>query len=1015
MSSQRATGEIDAAASRFQWLFALALGGWLASGPAGWSQTWAGGGADDNWSTAGNWNPAVPVNSGSANVLFSGDLRLNPMVNVPWEVRSIGFDDSASIFVVMGQPVGIGAGGVFNLGLQAQTLENSLALRATQIWTAAGGALSMRGPVALGGLTLTLDGIESIQLMGAVSGSGRIIKQGAGTLTLGGAAANTFTGLLTVTGGEMVLAKVAGVTAIAGNLTIGGSTTLATVRLEASEQIADGFLVTVARLGGLDLNGFSETIGGLQLSSGHVATGAGMLTVRGGLGSLAGDVPARIEGQLNLDGATQPVSVSQGLADTDLVISASISNGGLVKVGSGTLVLAGASTFAGSILTESGVLGVAHDLALGTGPIKLGAGRIRAEAGPRTLTNLVLVGCWFCQPGDPTDPTFSGSEDLIFTGPVRLGGIPLWTVENTGRTVFSGAMGQDTPGRGFLKDGPGLLLLSGASPNTYSGPTSVRGGVLLLGKASGLNAVPGTLDIGGTAVPAIVRLGADEQIPDTNRILIRTGGVLDLDGFVETGTVDLAGGNVVTGPGRLVMASDLNTLASAATATIQGTLDLGGVARVLNVGDYLPEVDLLVSATIANGAIYKAGSGRLLLTGDNAFAGGFVLLSGTLGLGHDDALGTGPFYVASSAANIYAEFGNRTLLNRVDLHASLTVSGAHELSLAGPINLSGKTMLTLSNPAVTLGAVGETGGSFELVQRGPGTLTLVGSNSFTRGLIVEGGAVELRHQWAAGRGVLLVDGGGVRLGGVTDTIRAGPTFLSSHSWIRASLGEARSNALLRVSGSLALGGRIDIEAQPGFGPGTYRLIEYVGPFSTAVTLGALPPGFNFRLVTTNAGLVELLVMPQLELACPTSLTVDCVEQIPPPDAMDLSAQGGCGGAVVSFESDRFTTNGTAVTVARTYRAADACGNVATCTQIIVATGHAAAPVLTLLLEGSEAVICWQQACASDFLLEETNDPGTPGLWTSTQAALAVSGPLRCVRVPAVGQRFFRLRQQPQPY
>ncbi len=73
------------------------------------------------------------------------------------------------------------------------------------------------------------------------------------------------------------------------------------------------------------------------------------------------------------------------------------------------------------------------------------------------------------------------------------------------------------------------------------------------------------------------------------------------------------------------------------------------------------------------------------------------------------------------------------------------------------------------------------------------------------------------------------------------------------------------------------------------------------------------------------------------VTCPSNVTVQCASQVPGPLPGIVTAVDNCGGApVVTFVSD-VTVNQTCANrfdVNRTYRATDACGNSATCTQVI---------------------------------------------------------------------------------
>jgi autotransporter-associated beta strand protein len=100
-----------------------------------------------------------------------------------------------------------------------------------------------------------------------LTGTGGLTKSGTGNLTLSGTTANTLTGNTTVNDGTLVLAKSNGVTALAGNVTIGDGRGIDILRLDANEQIADSATVTLrggplgdsANVARLELNGTTAT------------------------------------------------------------------------------------------------------------------------------------------------------------------------------------------------------------------------------------------------------------------------------------------------------------------------------------------------------------------------------------------------------------------------------------------------------------------------------------------------------------------------------------------------------------------------------------------------------------------------------------------------------------------------------------------------------------------------------------------------------------------------------------
>ena len=208
------------------------------------------------------------------------------------------------------------------------------------------GKLTFSGTMGLGGGTRTLTTDSSVEFSGVVSNGG-ITKQGASTLTFLGASANTYTGTTTVNHGTLVLAKTAGVNAIAGGLTIGDGTNSDTVNLGASDQIADTVVVNMigtasGQRGNFQLLGFNETIGGLS-GGGQVQNAS----------STADSVLT-----LNVANATTQTS-SAVLRNTGGSTTGSLS---IVKTGGGTQILGGNMTYTGDTSINEGTLAVTGSL-----------------------------------------------------------------------------------------------------------------------------------------------------------------------------------------------------------------------------------------------------------------------------------------------------------------------------------------------------------------------------------------------------------------------------------------------------------------------------------------------------------------------------------------------------------------------------------------------------------------------------------------------------------------------------
>ena len=208
------------------------------------------------------------------------------------------------------------------------------------------GKLTFAGTMGLGGAIRTLT-TESDVVFSSIVSNGGITKTGTGQLTLTGGSANTYSGTTTVNDGTLVLAKTAGVNAIAGGLTIGDGTNSDKVSLGASDQIADTVVVNMigtamGQRGNFELLGFNETIGGLS-GGGQVQNAS----------STADSVLT-----LNVANATTQTS-SAVLRNTGGSTTGSLS---IVKTGGGTQILGGNMTYTGVTSINEGTLAVTGSL-----------------------------------------------------------------------------------------------------------------------------------------------------------------------------------------------------------------------------------------------------------------------------------------------------------------------------------------------------------------------------------------------------------------------------------------------------------------------------------------------------------------------------------------------------------------------------------------------------------------------------------------------------------------------------
>jgi autotransporter-associated beta strand protein len=306
---------------------------------------------------------------------------------------------------------------------------------------------------------ITVDTDDSLSLSGALSGAGSLAKKGGGALTL--AQANSFEGGTLLQKGSLALAhnSALGLGALAvtnGKITSSGAgRVIANSLLAASGVIFDGDPITWN--------------GAVSLADTQSWTVENITTIAG---VVSGEASAR-----------------------------------LTKKGAGKLIFTAPNTFAGGITHEAGVLALGHDHAPGSGSLILQAGvSLEAANGVRIFTNSVEI---------DGDCSLTGTNAMRFNGPLILSGHRALTVDNT--NTIAGVISQTGGPRSLVKQGAGLLILSGA--NTFSGGLLIAAGNLKVsnttGSATGSGAVTlasgarlsgsgrisGALQINGTYAP----------------------------------------------------------------------------------------------------------------------------------------------------------------------------------------------------------------------------------------------------------------------------------------------------------------------------------------------------------------------------------------------------------------------------------------------------------------------------------------------------------------------------------
>lgn len=178
----------------------------------------------------------------------------------------------------------------------------------------------------------------------------------------------------------------------------------------------------------ITISGSSTNKGGKLILGGGLtftgnATNANTVTI---------DAPASTNlGVIDLDGATRIFNIGNGAAADDLTIKAPIENGGITKIGAGTLVLAGANTYSGTTTVSAGKLVVSGSLA---SPLSI--------TGTGSLSGTGAVGAVTVGAGGILSPGNSPGTQTFASLTLEDGGAYLWEI-NSQAGVYGADPGWD--------------------------------------------------------------------------------------------------------------------------------------------------------------------------------------------------------------------------------------------------------------------------------------------------------------------------------------------------------------------------------------------------------------------------------------------------------------------------------------------------------------------------------------------------------------------------------------------
>jgi len=550
------------------------------------------------------------------------------------------------------------------------------------------------GTITLSGSNPTINGSDAgINIIYSVlAGTNGLTKSGTGLVYLdpgNGFAANTFSGDITINGGNLASVRSTSLGDGAGAITINSGGIL---NVDWSTVTRTG-LVTVDAATLRTLGGSPQLINngaGFVFQNGAAITtslgGSGGLTVNGARSYLysantyTGATVISAGGDLALlYGGALPTNTALQLSGVLLANNMSHTVGGLTGASTGLLYGDAAGTFTVNKVSGTDTYGgiiqnVGTFIKDGAGTLSLtNTTQNTSFPGALTVNNGVLE---LGGAGRLAAGSYSGAISLSSNSSV------LGIATSANQTLSGGISGSGS----LTKSSTGTLTLSGS--NSYAGGTTVSGGTLTASHANALGDAAGAVTVNGaTPGSAVLMVNAN---------------------MTRTGTVTLNGGDLGTD--------------NSSTLTING----GGFVFT---GSYASAGGVVLAGS--SGLTNTASDGRLWAQA--TYTGDTVVNSGTLNIAGDGGIPTNSAVsIASGAAVNLTSYFAPDNINR-------TIGG---LTGAGVLYGVGGTV-TVNKTSGSDTFSGDIQGGHGLIKAGAGTLVLAANNTYSGASLVSGGALAL--------------------------------------------------------------------------------------------------------------------------------------------------------------------------------------------------------------------------------------------------------------------------------
>ncbi len=796
------------------------------------------------------------------NVLFD-DSSTNFTVNVSGGLAPLSLVFNATNnYTLIGSGKITGGTGLTKSGPGKLTLSNAVDYTGATVIHAGIMQLSVPTASSMGSITnsgaLVINSPATVAMTGVISGSGALTNLGSAAVTLGGA--NTYDGVTVLgTGTPTTLPSVLLITNSFGlGSTVGGTfvdisaTNAGTgTQLQLSGDVTiTGEPLTLNSLSNFNTRSCVYSVTGTNTWNGPITlTGDNAcqfyaVNTNSGL-IIQGNVTSAFtssNGRLHI----------RGSGNGTINGTVNISTNQLFKTDPGLWVINTSGNTWGSCVHAYGTLRIGNNNALCvTAPLSLG------QAGNGTTFDLAgfnqQVSGLTVAAGAPTSTQVIGNSSTSSDSILAYVG--------TDTNLFSGTI-KDIVGSGTRKlgltVGGGTLLLTGT--NTYTGPTAVTNGALMVNLQTGTGAV--TVDAGGTlggmgAVKGILTTVAGTLSPGSN-------------GVGQAATLTVSNLTLNSGAKLLFDFANINT----AGGGVNDLINVAGSALTLN-GTVTVDANLL-GAYLTNG-VYTLISNAASIAGSFNFVASPTLLAITpwITFGTNN---TAPYnvYMTNGIVGGTLVWQGTNVAGRLwdsvtTVNWSNTVQGVADVfrlldpvlfddtaAPNGTVNLTTNLLpssVTVSNTLLpyTFGGSGSLTGATMLAKQGSGTLTLsTSNNTYNGGTSVGGGtlAIGLNNTLPTNTTVNMTGTSILDLQGFSQTVS------------NLAFGNSVSNRIVGAPGWLAVNGGVDFISGPT-ATGTTNLLNlsglgnftYSGPTNTfrvgSTTVGSAPQLTMATMAQTN--------------------------------------------------------------------------------------------------------------------------------------------------------------------